>query len=71
MYVFIRYKNQIVAIKILSKGDTHEEIAKRERRFAREVAMLSKVQHKNLVKVICSTGFVSNNFVSKLSLRNV
>jgi serine/threonine protein kinase len=47
-----KYKNQNVAIKIINKGDTPEEIAKKEGRFAREVAMLSKVQHKNLVKVV-------------------
>ncbi|CAL5370503.1 unnamed protein product [Camellia sinensis] len=47
-----KYKNQIVAIKIGNRGDTPEEIAKKEARFAREVAMLSRVQHKNLVKFI-------------------
>uniref|UniRef100_A0A7N0T5G9 Protein kinase domain-containing protein n=2 Tax=Kalanchoe fedtschenkoi TaxID=63787 RepID=A0A7N0T5G9_KALFE len=47
-----KYKNQIVAIKILHKGDTSEEITKRASRFAREVVMLSRVQHKNLVKFI-------------------
>uniref|UniRef100_A0A2K1X470 Protein kinase domain-containing protein n=1 Tax=Populus trichocarpa TaxID=3694 RepID=A0A2K1X470_POPTR len=47
-----KYKNQIVAIKIVHGGETPEEIAKREARFAREVAMLSRVQHKNLVKFI-------------------
>ncbi|KAI3500931.1 hypothetical protein L1887_36760 [Cichorium endivia] len=47
-----KYKNQNVAIKIINKGDTSEEIAKIEGRFAREIAMLSKVQHKNLVKFI-------------------
>ncbi|KAM6549738.1 hypothetical protein CsatB_021414 [Cannabis sativa] len=47
-----KYKNQTVAVKIVHRGDTPEEIAKREGRFAREVAMLSKVQHKNLVKFI-------------------
>ncbi|EXB93906.1 Serine/threonine-protein kinase HT1 [Morus notabilis] len=46
------YKNQTVAIKIVHKGETPEEISKREGRFAREVAMLSRVQHKNLVKFI-------------------
>lgn len=51
MSVFFRYKNQMVAIKIIHRGETPEEIAKREARFAREVAMLSRVQHKNLVKV--------------------
>ncbi|KAI7724893.1 hypothetical protein M8C21_025819, partial [Ambrosia artemisiifolia] len=47
-----KYKNKIVAIKLVNKGDTPEEIAKTEGRFVREVAMLSKVQHKNLVKFI-------------------
>nr|XP_043631882.1 serine/threonine-protein kinase STY13-like [Erigeron canadensis] len=47
-----KYKNKTVAIKIVNKGDTPENIAKTEGRFAREVAMLSKVQHKNLVKFI-------------------
>lgn len=50
-----RYKNQNVAIKIVHKGDTPEEVTKREGRFLREVTMLSRVQHKNLVKVcFCS-----------------
>ncbi|KAH9776405.1 protein kinase domain-containing protein [Citrus sinensis] len=47
-----KYKNQTVAIKIVHKGETPEEIAKKESRFAREVAMLSRVQHRNLVKFI-------------------
>ncbi|KAI3725981.1 hypothetical protein L1987_65778 [Smallanthus sonchifolius] len=47
-----KYKNQNVAIKIINKGDTPEEVAKIEGRFGREIAMLSKVQHKNLVKFI-------------------
>ncbi|KAL3025272.1 hypothetical protein AAZX31_04G170900 [Glycine max] len=47
-----KYKNQTVAFKIVHKGETTEDIAKREGRFAREVAMLSRVQHKNLVKFI-------------------
>ena len=47
-----RYKNQNVAIKIVRRGETPEEIARREGRFDREVAMLSRVQHKNLVKVV-------------------
>jgi serine/threonine protein kinase len=46
-----RYKNQNVAIKIVHKGDTPEEVVKRQGRFLREVTMLSRVQHKNLVKV--------------------
>lgn len=47
-----RYRNQNVAIKIVHRGETPEEKAKREARFMREAAMLSRVQHKNLVKVI-------------------
>ncbi|KAK4392947.1 Serine/threonine-protein kinase STY13 [Sesamum angolense] len=38
--------------QIVQRGETPEEIAKREARFGREVAMLSRVQHKNLVKFI-------------------
>ena len=47
----VRYKNQNVAIKIVHKGDTPEEVVKRQGRFLREVTMLSRVTHKNLVKV--------------------
>lgn len=35
----------------MQKGETPDEITKREGRFLREVSMLSRVQHKNLVKV--------------------
>nr|XP_023916006.1 serine/threonine-protein kinase STY13-like isoform X1 [Quercus suber] len=52
LFSFLGYKNQTVAIKVIHRGETPEEIAKREARFAREVAMLSRVQHKNLVKFI-------------------
>lgn len=47
-----KYRDQNVAIKIVQKSDVPEEMAKREARFAREVAMLARVQHKNLVKFI-------------------
>ncbi|RRT64245.1 hypothetical protein BHE74_00058703 [Ensete ventricosum] len=47
-----KYKNQNVAVKVMHKGDSQEEVAKREVRFMREVAMLARVQHKNLVKFI-------------------
>uniref|UniRef100_A0A9I9E1K8 Protein kinase domain-containing protein n=1 Tax=Cucumis melo TaxID=3656 RepID=A0A9I9E1K8_CUCME len=52
-----KYKNQIVAIKMVGKGDTPERMARREARFAREVAMLSKVRHKNLVKAMINSTF--------------
>ncbi|KAG7954449.1 hypothetical protein I3843_11G018900 [Carya illinoinensis] len=46
-------KNQTVAIKMIHKGETPEDIGKREAQFAREVdIMLSRVQHNNLVKFI-------------------
>lgn len=47
-----KYQGESVAVKILQKGETSEEKARLETRFAREVAMMSKVQHKNLVKFI-------------------
>ncbi|KAF7134477.1 hypothetical protein RHSIM_Rhsim08G0177600 [Rhododendron simsii] len=54
-----KYRNHSVAVKIVHRGDTPEEIAKREGRFAREVAMLSRVQHKNLAKVGCDSELVT------------
>ncbi|CAM8971535.1 hypothetical protein QQ045_029269 [Rhodiola kirilowii] len=47
-----RYNNQVVAIKVLQRGRTSEEKAALEGRFAREVNMMSRVTHKNLVKFI-------------------
>lgn len=47
----------------MHRGETPEEIAKRDGRFDREVAMLSRVQHKNLVKVVFCCPFVIVNFV--------
>ncbi|XP_020100469.1 serine/threonine-protein kinase HT1-like isoform X2 [Ananas comosus] len=47
-----RYGEQIVAIKVLNGGDTPEERATLEARFVREVTMMSRVKHENLVKFI-------------------
>jgi serine/threonine protein kinase len=47
-----RYVDQIVAIKVLHRGSTSEERASLENRFAREVNMMSRVHHDNLVKFI-------------------
>ncbi|XP_052175778.1 serine/threonine-protein kinase STY13 isoform X1 [Diospyros lotus] len=47
-----RYRDQIVAIKVLHRGNTVEERAALENRFAREVNMMSRVKHENLVKFI-------------------
>lgn len=52
--LFIRYRphsEQYVAIKVLNGGCTPEEKARLEGRFAREVNMMTKVKHENLVKV--------------------
>ncbi|XP_061375447.1 serine/threonine-protein kinase STY13 isoform X2 [Gastrolobium bilobum] len=46
------YGDQIVAIKVLHRGSTSEERASLENRFAREVNMMSRVHHENLVKFI-------------------
>jgi hypothetical protein len=40
-----------VAIKVLNRGSTSDERAALESRFAREVNMMSRVKHDNLVKV--------------------
>ncbi|PWA54805.1 protein kinase superfamily protein [Artemisia annua] len=45
-----RYGDRIVAIKVLNRGSTTEERAVLEDRFAREVTMMSRVKHDNLVK---------------------
>ncbi|XP_057804306.1 serine/threonine/tyrosine-protein kinase HT1-like [Salvia miltiorrhiza] len=47
-----RYGDRIVAIKVLNCGQTSEERSVLESRFVREVAMMSKVKHENLVKFI-------------------
>ncbi|KAG9440917.1 hypothetical protein H6P81_021082 [Aristolochia fimbriata] len=46
------YDSASVAVKIMQPGSTEEEHAKRRKRFMREVKMLSRVQHENLVKLI-------------------
>ncbi|XP_027334524.1 serine/threonine-protein kinase HT1 isoform X1 [Abrus precatorius] len=47
-----RYRDRIVAIKVLNRGSTSEERVSLENRFAREVNMMSRVHHENLVKFI-------------------
>ncbi|KAI3474282.1 hypothetical protein Pfo_029070 [Paulownia fortunei] len=47
-----RYGDRIVAIKVLNCGNTSEERTVLESRFIREVTMMSKVKHENLVKFI-------------------
>lgn len=55
---FSRYGDQIVAVKVLHRGSTSEERTSLEDRFAREVVMMSRVKHENLVKV-SSTSILS------------
>eukprot|EP00250_Pteridium_aquilinum_P016127 c22957_g2_i1 orf=775-1974(+) len=47
-----RYHDEEIAVKIIQPGETSQEITKRQSRFAREITLLQKVQHKNLVKFI-------------------
>eukprot|EP00262_Sarcandra_glabra_P015968 TRINITY_DN5042_c0_g3_i1.p1 TRINITY_DN5042_c0_g3~~TRINITY_DN5042_c0_g3_i1.p1 ORF type:complete len:366 (-),score=63.54 TRINITY_DN5042_c0_g3_i1:86-1183(-) len=47
-----KYGEQIIAIKLLHHGDTPEERASLESRFLREVDMMTRVKHENLVKFI-------------------
>ncbi|KAJ1293011.1 hypothetical protein BS78_01G035200 [Paspalum vaginatum] len=47
-----KYGDEIVAIKVLNHGSTPEEKATLEARFIREVNMMCKVKHENLVKFI-------------------
>lgn len=47
-----RYGDRIVAIKVLNRGSTSDERAVLESRFIREVNMMSRVKHENLVKFI-------------------
>lgn len=46
-----RYGDQIVAIKVLNRGTSPEEKSTLEGRFIREVNMMSRVKHENLVQV--------------------
>lgn len=52
MPLFSRYGSQIVAIKVLHRGTKPDEKSSLESRFIREVNMMSRVQHDNLVKVL-------------------
>ncbi|KAI7748711.1 hypothetical protein M8C21_029969, partial [Ambrosia artemisiifolia] len=47
-----KYGDRIVAIKVLNRGSKAEERVALESRFAREVTMMSRVKHENLVKFI-------------------
>ncbi|KAF5737284.1 hypothetical protein HS088_TW13G00163 [Tripterygium wilfordii] len=47
-----RYGDRIVAIKVLDRGRTSDERAALENRFTREVIMMSRVKHENLVTFI-------------------
>ncbi|XP_068641920.1 serine/threonine-protein kinase STY13 [Aristolochia californica] len=55
-----KYRDQNVAVKVLRSGSNPEERAALEGRFAREVTMMSRVKHENLVKFIgaCTDPFM-------------
>ncbi|KAH9611091.1 hypothetical protein KSS87_010225 [Heliosperma pusillum] len=48
-----RYRDRIVAIKVLNRGSTFDEKAVLESRFIREVNMMSRVKHENLFIGAC------------------
>ncbi|KAL5974771.1 hypothetical protein ACLOJK_031442 [Asimina triloba] len=68
-----KYGDQIVAVKVLNSGSTPEEKAALEGRFAREITMMSKVKHQNLVKFIgaCKDPFmvIATELLPGMSLR--
>ncbi|KAJ3680943.1 hypothetical protein LUZ60_015432 [Juncus effusus] len=47
-----KYRDRVVAIKVVNGGSTQDEKELFEARFIREVNMMSKVKHENLVKFI-------------------
>ncbi|KAI3913268.1 hypothetical protein MKX01_015399 [Papaver californicum] len=50
IYQLMLYGNQIIAVKVLNCGNNQEERDVLERRFVREVSMMSRVKNTNLVK---------------------
>ncbi|XP_010451931.1 PREDICTED: serine/threonine-protein kinase HT1 isoform X3 [Camelina sativa] len=52
VYQGSRYGSEIVAIKVVHRGTKPDEKSSLESRFIREVNMMSRVQHPNLVKFI-------------------
>ncbi|OVA17270.1 Protein kinase domain [Macleaya cordata] len=52
VFILFRYGDQIIAVKVLNCGNNPEERAALEGRFVREVNMMSRVKHDNLVKFI-------------------
>lgn len=69
-----KYGQQIVAIKVLNSGDTPEEKATLRSRFVREVNMMLRVKHENLVKFIgaCMDPFmvITTELLPGMSLKN-
>lgn len=69
-----KYCEQIVAVKVLNSGDTPEEKEKCKSRFIREVNMMSRVNHENLVKFIgaCKDPFmvIATELLPGMSLKN-
>ncbi|KAH7277752.1 hypothetical protein KP509_38G005400 [Ceratopteris richardii] len=58
-----KYKESPVAVKVLRKSDENEKISVRiDRQFKTEVNVLSKVEHRNVVKVKCLKAFITKHF---------
>ena len=47
-----RYKSMTVAVKVIKQDVGEHKVAQIKTQFLREVAMLSTLQHENVVKVI-------------------
>lgn len=69
-----KYGEQIVAVKVLNSGDTPEEKSTLKGRFIREVNMMCRVKHENLVKFIgaCMDPFmvIATELLPGMSLKN-
>ncbi|KAJ6841752.1 serine/threonine-protein kinase HT1-like isoform X1 [Iris pallida] len=69
-----KYGEKIVAIKVLNGGDTPEDKATLKGRFIREVNMMCRVKHENLVKFIgaCKDPImvIATELLSGMSLKN-
>ncbi|XP_031495491.1 serine/threonine/tyrosine-protein kinase HT1-like [Nymphaea colorata] len=62
------YKSASVAVKIVHPGGTAVESARRRERFLREIEMLSRVQHENLVTFIGACNEANMVIVTELLL---
>jgi serine/threonine protein kinase len=52
--VEFRYKSKVVAVKVIQPSRTSDVSPECKEKFQREVTLLSRVKHENIVKVIYS-----------------